>query len=65
MTKDIIVCYPDENLRTALQKLGTKEIGRAPVVNRNNPSRLIGLITRENIIDAYNEVLKKREEAGL
>jgi CIC family chloride channel protein len=65
MTKDIIVCYPDENLKTAMQKLAIKGIGRIPVVERSNPLYLIGLITRENIIDAYNEVLKKREEAGL
>jgi CIC family chloride channel protein len=60
MTKDIIVCYPDENLKTALQKLAIKGIGRVPVVERSNPLYLIGLITRENIIDAYNEALKKR-----
>jgi CIC family chloride channel protein len=60
MTKDIIVCYPDENLRSALQKLAIKGIGRVPVVERDNPLYLIGLITRENIIDAYSEALKKR-----
>jgi CIC family chloride channel protein len=59
MTKDIIVCYPDENLKTALQKLAIKGIGRVPVVERSNPLYLIGLITRENIIDAYSEALKK------
>jgi len=61
MTRDIIVCYPDENLRTALQKLGGKEIGRIPVVERGNPSHIIGLITREGIIAAYNESLKKEK----
>lgn len=63
MTRDIIVCYPDENLRTALQKLGGKDIGRIPVVERGNPSHIIGLITREGIIAAYNEAFKKRKEA--
>ncbi len=65
MATDIIVCYPDENLKTALQKLAVGGIGRIPVVERSNPLHLIGLITRENIIDAYNESLKKRGGAEL
>jgi CIC family chloride channel protein len=60
MIKDIVVCYRDENLRTALQKLGLKDIGRIPVVERTDPRHLIGLITRENIIAAYNKALEKK-----
>lgn len=60
MTKDIAICYPDEDLKTALQKLAMKGVGRIPVVERSNPLCLLGLITRENIIDSYNEALKKR-----
>jgi CIC family chloride channel protein len=60
MTKDITVAYPDENLRTALQKLGMKDIGRIPVVERTEPCHLIGLITRENIIAAYNSALEEK-----
>ena len=63
MTGDLIVCYPDENLRTALEKLGERNIGRIPVVERDNQTHLLGLITRKNIIAAYNRTLKKREEA--
>jgi CIC family chloride channel protein len=63
MTRDMIICYPDENLRTALEKLAEKNIGRIPVVERGNHSRLIGLITREAIIAAYSRALKRREEA--
>lgn len=62
MTKDIIVCYPDENLKTALQKLGERDIGRIPVVEESSHSHLIGLITRENIITAYNEAVKQRKK---
>ena len=62
MTKDIIVCYPDENLRTAFEKLGEGNIGRIPVVERDNPRHLIGLITRKSIVDAYNHALKNKEE---
>jgi CIC family chloride channel protein len=63
MTKDIIRCYPDENLKEALEKLAERDIGRIPVVERGNHNHLIGLITRENIIAAYNQALKKNKEA--
>jgi CIC family chloride channel protein len=63
MNKGVTVCYPDEDLRTAMQKLGERDIGRIPVVEKENPSHLIGLITRENIIAAYNESLVKSKES--
>jgi CIC family chloride channel protein len=65
MTKDIAVCYPDETLKSVLQKLGEKDIGRVPVVEKENTSHLEGLITRENIIDAYNKELKKETETKI
>ncbi|MFH1025216.1 MAG: chloride channel protein [Nitrospirota bacterium] len=63
MTRDIAICYPGDTLKTALQKLGEKDVGRIPVVERENPLYLIGLVTRENIIAAYNKALKKEQKA--
>jgi CIC family chloride channel protein len=62
MSKDIIVCYPDESLRTALEKIGEEDIGRIPVVERDNPRHLIGLITRRSIIVVYNQALRQQKE---
>jgi CIC family chloride channel protein len=61
MTRDIIVCYPDETLKTALEKMGERNIGRIPVVERNDPTHLIGIVTRKGIINAYNIELHKTE----
>jgi CIC family chloride channel protein len=61
MKSDIVLCYPDENLRIALERLAEKDIGRLPVVERSNHSHLIGLITREAIITTYNQASKKRQ----
>ncbi|MDD5222675.1 MAG: chloride channel protein [bacterium] len=60
MTKNVVVCYPDENLKTALGKLGEKEVAQIPVVERDNPGHLIGLVTRKSIIAAYNQALKEK-----
>jgi chloride channel protein, CIC family len=62
MIKDTIVCYPDESLRTALEKIGERDIGRIPVVERDNPRHLIGLITRRSILVVYDQALKKQKE---
>jgi len=57
MTQDLILCYPDESLKSALEKLGERNIGRIPVVEHSNPTHLTGLITRKGIITAYNQKL--------
>jgi CIC family chloride channel protein len=60
MSKDIIVCYPDESLKTALHKMASKNIGRLPVVERKNEEHLIGILTRKSLIAAYNKALELR-----
>ncbi|MHC1636526.1 MAG: chloride channel protein [Candidatus Methanospirareceae archaeon] len=51
--KKIVVTYPDETLEKALQKLVTYDIGRLPVVDRVNKKRLLGIITKTDIIRAH------------
>ncbi len=58
-THDLIVAFPDETLNDALRKLGLRDIGRLPVVERDCHTRLVGLVTRKNIIGAYNRALVK------
>jgi len=58
-THDLIVAFPDETLNDALRKLGLRDIGRLPVVERDNHTKLVGLVTRKNIIAAYNRALLK------
>ncbi len=57
MSRDITVCFPDESLKTALHKMAVRNIGRIPVVKRDDTEHLIGLITRKSIISAYNKAL--------
>lgn len=53
MTRDIIVTYPDESLEDALIKLIQRDVGRLPVVERGNERKLVGLITRTDIMRAH------------
>lgn len=58
MTRDLIVCYPDESLKTALHKMAGRNVGRLPVVDSGNDQHLIGIITRKSLIASYNRALE-------
>lgn len=51
--RNIEVTYPDESLNNALAIMGRLDIGRVPVVLKENPSHLVGVIRRSDIISAY------------
>jgi CIC family chloride channel protein len=53
-TSPPIVCYPDQTLGEALREVGALDVGRLPVVDRDNPRQLIGLLRRHDIIGAYS-----------
>ena len=59
MSKNLIVCFPDESLKTALHKMASKDVGRLPVVKRENQAQLIGILTRKSLITAYNRALER------
>ena len=56
------VTYPDENIGEALNKMSSHGFGRLPVVARDDPKHLVGLIQRRGIVKAYNLGLTKRAE---
>ncbi|NIM45852.1 MAG: CBS domain-containing protein [Nitrososphaeria archaeon] len=55
----MIVAHPDETVHEALDRLYERDIGRLPVVDREDPNRLIGIISRSDIIRAF-EIGKER-----
>jgi len=62
-TRDtLIVAHEDEPMWSALRKLGSRDVGRLPVVRRDDENRLVGLIRRKDIIQAYNLAIIKRAQ---
>jgi len=59
-SKSLIVAYPDEYLHDVLVKLGAREVGRIPVVDRSNPKRLLGMLQRPDIIRAYVKMVSRK-----
>ncbi len=59
-SRRLLVTYPDESVQQALQRMGTFDVGRLPVVERAHPRHLVGWINREAIVRAYKLALLRR-----
>jgi CIC family chloride channel protein len=59
-TRELLVAYPHESLSVALRRMGHRDVGRLPVVDRNFPRRLVGVLRRSDIIRAYDLALTRR-----
>lgn len=59
-THDLLVAYPDESIGVALRRLGTRDVGRLPVVDRENPRKLLGILRRADVVRAYDVALTRR-----
>lgn len=59
--QDLIVTYPDESIGAALRRMAGIDIGRLPVVDRQEPTRLVGLLRRTDLVRAYDIALTRRE----
>jgi chloride channel protein, CIC family len=51
-TRDVLVAYPDELLHDAATKMLRRNIGRLPVVDRKEPTRVVGYLGRHGIMSA-------------
>jgi H+/Cl- antiporter ClcA/CBS domain-containing protein len=49
---DLVVAFPDEPLHAALTKMLNRDVGRLPVVERNDPVCIIGYLGRAAILSA-------------
>ncbi len=59
-TRQLISAYPDETLGTALRRMGIFDVGRLPVVDRQNPRRMVGMLRRADVVRAYDAALTRR-----
>jgi len=59
MTRSLVVTYEDENLESALRKLLDNNIGRLPVVDREDHTRMHGLLTKSDIIREHAQLSSK------
>jgi chloride channel protein, CIC family len=58
-TQNLIVAFPDEILHDAVTRMVRHDIGRLPVVRRDNPRQLVGYLGRASVMTAR---LRRHEE---
>ena len=58
-TTKLITAYPDQSLSELVDhlRIGTSEIPRIPVVSRKDPTKLVGMLRRQDIIKGYAKTL--------
>jgi len=64
-TRNPVIAYPDQSVRDILLRLGTMDVGRIPVVARDDPARLLGVLRRHDIIRAYSKAATEAKKRGL
>lgn len=61
-TVDPVTAFPDEPVWSAIRKMSPRDLARVPVVSRQNPAKLVGLISRSDILRAYNIGLMRKQQ---
>jgi CIC family chloride channel protein len=59
-SKSVVVAYPDEYIHDVFVKLGSRDVGRIPVVDRRNHKRLLGVLRRHDVLTAYSKTIMRK-----
>ena len=52
-TQSLVTVCPEEAMGVALKKMAPRDLGSLPVVDRDNPQELLGVVRRHDIVKAY------------
>ncbi len=58
-TKNVITVHPDQSTKYAMDLMYQNGIGRLPVVSRDDPGKVVGIITRTDAIRAYEMAVER------
>lgn len=58
------IVYDDCTLREAADHMVNHEVGRLPVVSRKNPSEVVGIITRSDLLSAHRKRIQESSQAA-
>ena len=59
MTKEVITAFPDESLSLIFDRLTTYSIECLPVIEREQPQRILGILSFRDIESRYETALTK------
>ncbi len=59
-TSKVVTVSADDDLYNAMEKITAKDFSILPVVSPDDPSELLGVLTRRGIMDAYNKAVIRK-----
>jgi CIC family chloride channel protein len=59
---NLVTVSPEDSVGRALQRMAPRDLSRLPVVARDNPRSLLGVVRRNDIVRAYEVGVTRREE---
>ncbi len=60
MTRDVVTVSIEDNLATAMEKITAKDFAILPVVSPDDALKLVGVLTRRDILEAYDQAVIKK-----
>ncbi len=64
-TVDPLTVYSDEPIWAAIQKMAPRDLARLPVISRAEKGKLLGLISRSDILRAYDVAIVRKQRGQL
>ena len=64
-TPQAVTVFPDEPIWAAIQKMAPRDLARMPVVSRQDPETMVGLISRSDILKAYQVGVMRKQQGKL
>jgi CIC family chloride channel protein len=61
-TVDVLTVTPEDNLNTALKKMTEAEIRELPVVSKEDPRKVISMLSRKDIIRTYHDEIERHKK---
>jgi len=58
-THHVLTALPSDDLSSAVKKMRVRDIGRICVVSEQDPTEMVGIITRSDILKAYDMALRR------
>ena len=59
-TSNVVTVSSDDNLYTALEAISRKDFSTLPVVSQKDSAKLVGIISRRDIVGAYDKAVLKK-----
>jgi len=65
MTQKVVSVSPHDDLNIALQRFTSMNLDELPVLDEDDPGRLLGMLTRRETIAFYNRRLKEQKQGAV